>query len=100
MFSSPQFDERDLVRIDKEVQAKFEEIKLNSKESEKQKKEEETEKPVPVKATLKNIDLLDDLTSLKQENDDQSRANMLKSFGAGGLNTRYNGSIKSKMPAD
>lgn len=47
LFSKAQFDERDLVKTDKEVQAKFEEILKRKKEDDKISKEKFSDKPQP-----------------------------------------------------
>lgn len=56
LFSKAQFDERDLVKTDKEVQAKFEEILKRKKEDDKISKEKFSDKPQPEQATLKKLD--------------------------------------------
>lgn len=56
LFSKSQFDERDLVKTDKEVQAKFEEILKRKKDDDKVSKEKYSDKPQPEQATLKKLD--------------------------------------------
>lgn len=45
LFSTSQFDERDLVRIDKEIQSKFDEVQKKGRDIEKMSKDKVSEKP-------------------------------------------------------
>lgn len=91
LFSRDAFDERDLVGIDKEINAKYQEIVKNSKGVEKATEETGSKGQ---QATLKKLDKLDDLQSHQQDDWEADRkTKLMKTYD---MSTRYKASTLAK----